>query len=129
MGYPLSPKRLSTSKNGKTFKKYLTIKICLKAWHHRFSHLVGYGAKYYSYLLSRGVAAWIWQQYFQEDPFSRESGERFRQGFLAHGGSKPPRDMVAAFLGKDVNPSTLTSSLVRELDAKQETLMAHLYKK
>nr|CAG4636845.1 EOG090X02LQ [Ceriodaphnia reticulata] len=99
------------------------------AWQHRFSHVVGYGAKYYSYLLSRGVAAWIWRQYFQEDPFSRGSGEQFRQGFLAHGGSKPARDMVASFLGKDVNPTTLTHSLIRELDDKQETLMSHLYKK
>ena len=91
--------------------------------------MVGYGAKYYSYLLSRGVSAWIWRQYFQEDPFSRESGEQFRQGFLAHGGSKPARDMVTSFLGKDVNPSTLTHSLIRELDAKQETLMSHLHNK
>lgn len=101
----------------------------IQAWQHRFSHLVGYGAKYYSYLLSRGVAAWIWQQYFQSEPLSRESGERFRQGFLAYGGSKPARDMVASFLGKDVNPTTLTHSLIRDLDAKQETLMANFHKK
>ena len=89
---------------------------------------MGYGAKYYSYLLSRGVAAWIWQQKFQEDPFSREAGESFRRGFLAHGGSMPARDMVTSFLGKDVNSSSLTHSLIRELDAKQETLMSHLNK-
>nr|CAG4641529.1 EOG090X02LQ [Eurycercus lamellatus] len=99
------------------------------AWQHRFSHLVGYGAKYYSYLLSRGVAAWIWQQYFAENPFSRESGERYRREFLAHGGSVPAREMVASFLEKDVNPSTLTQSLIRDLDVKQETLLSYLNKK
>lgn len=99
------------------------------AWQHRFSHIVGYGAKYYSYLLSRGVAAWIWQQNFQDDPLSRTAGESFRHGFLAHGGSKPARDMVTAFLGKEVNPSTLTHSLIVELDSKQETLMSYIYKK
>nr|CAG4650004.1 EOG090X02LQ [Sida crystallina] len=92
------------------------------AWQHRFSHLVGYGAKYYSYLLSRGVAAWIWQQYFQQDPFSRTSGDQFRYGFLAHGGSKPAHDMVASFLGKDVNPTTLTQSLILDLDMRQQVL-------
>lgn len=92
------------------------------AWQHRFSHLVGYGAKYYSYLLSRGVAAWIWQQYFQENPFCRQSGEKFRKGFLAHGGSKPPHEMVASFLGKDVNPTSLTQSLILDLDVKEDAL-------
>ena len=87
---------------------------------------MGYGAKYYSYLLSRGVAAWIWQQYFQEDPFSRSNGDRYRHGFLAHGGSKPAREMVTSFLGKEVSPSTLTQSLIRDLDSKQDALMHHL---
>lgn len=89
---------------------------------------MGYGAKYYSYLLSRGVAAWIWQQNFQDDPLSRTAGESFRHGFLAHGGSKPAREMVASFLGKEVNPSTLTHSLIVELDSKQKTLMSYLNK-
>lgn len=103
--------------------------MSLQAWQHRFSHLVGYGAKYYSYLLSRGVATWIWQQYFQEDPFNREAGERYRREFLAHGGSKPAHDMVSSFLGRDVNPVTLTESLVRELDNKQELLAKYLNSK
>ena len=35
------------------------------AWQHRFSHFVGYGARYYSYLMARSVASSIWQKYFQ----------------------------------------------------------------
>ncbi len=42
----------------------------------RFSHLVGYGARYYSYLYARSVASAIWQTSFQDDPFSASAGKR-----------------------------------------------------
>ncbi|KAF4527829.1 hypothetical protein B566_EDAN016313 [Ephemera danica] len=80
------------------------------AWQLRFSHLVGYGAKYYSYLLSRAIASWIWQQFFEDDPYSREAGERFRRECLAHGGGLPPRQLVS--------PQGLASALLRDVDAR-----------
>nr|CAD7433670.1 unnamed protein product [Timema monikensis] len=92
------------------------------AFHLRFSHLVGYGAKYYSYLLSRAVASWIWHQYFEQEPLNRHSGERYRRECLAHGGGKPSRDLVAQFLGKEVTPSNLVYSLVNEIDRKRRTI-------
>jgi intermediate peptidase len=42
----------------------------------RFSHLVGYGSRYYSYLLARSVASAIWQKNFQNNPYSGEAGKR-----------------------------------------------------
>merc|ERR1719341_2283348 len=49
------------------------------AYHHRFSHLVGYGARYYSYMMARSVASAIWQKIFQDDPFSWEAGVKYRE--------------------------------------------------
>ncbi|GLH15007.1 Mitochondrial intermediate peptidase [Gryllus bimaculatus] len=94
------------------------------AWQLRFSHLVGYGAKYYSYLLSRAVASWIWQEYFEADPLNSSAGERYRRECLAHGGGKPARELVAHFLQRDVTPQNLAQSLITEIDNKQ----AHIEK-
>ncbi|XP_053675991.1 mitochondrial intermediate peptidase [Anopheles nili] len=92
------------------------------AWQLRFSHLVGYGAKYYSYLMSRAIASWIWDAYFQRDPFSRSQGEKYRRGCLAYGGGIPSRLLVSNFLGKDITPNNLTTSLINEIDSYSERL-------
>ncbi|XP_049541158.1 mitochondrial intermediate peptidase [Anopheles darlingi] len=92
------------------------------AWQLRFSHLVGYGAKYYSYLISRAIASWIWQTYFERDPFSRTQGEKYRRGCLAYGGGIPSRLLVSNFLGREVTAANLTNSLINEIDTFSERL-------
>lgn len=98
------------------------------AWQHRFSHLVGYGAKYYSYLLSRAVASWIWQSYFEKDPFNRDSGDAYRLNCLSHGGGKPANKLVSEFLQKDITAESLTNSLMQELDKNNHALQNTIFK-
>jgi len=85
------------------------------AWQLRFSHFHSYGAKYYSYLWSKAVAALIWSRFFKENPFCRESGERFRRIMLAHGGGKPPQLLVNEMLDEEISPRELVKSLRNEL--------------
>lgn len=84
--------------------------------------MIGYGARYYSYLMSRSIASTIWQMYFNKNPFSRVMGEKYRQECLAHGGGKPPRILVKDYLDIDVTPMELTKSLVTEIQSNYKKL-------
>ena len=86
------------------------------AWQLRFGHIVGYGAKYYSYLMSRAVASRIWHHCFQKDPFSRAAGERYRNEVLAHGGGRHPVELVHGLLGEKPSTEMLVKSLVEDLE-------------
>ena len=85
------------------------------AWHLRFGHFVGYGAKYYSYLMSRAVAARIWHQCFKKDPFNREMGERYMRKMLAFGGEKHPSILVENMLGEKPTTDMLVGSLMDDV--------------
>ncbi|ELU11712.1 hypothetical protein CAPTEDRAFT_198580 [Capitella teleta] len=85
------------------------------AWHLRFGHFIGYGAKYYSYLMSRAVAARIWRQFFAEDPFSRASGYKYWKQVLAHGGGKDSIDLVHDLLEEKPSTKMLVQSLLNDL--------------
>lgn len=102
---------------------YATLTIFLsQAWQLRFSHLVGYGAKYYSYLISKTIASWIWQSYFEANPFNREAGEKYRQEVLSHGGGIPSRQLVENFLKRDLTPQNLAQSLINEIDVNNDKI-------
>uniref|UniRef100_A0A1I8B330 Peptidase_M3 domain-containing protein n=1 Tax=Meloidogyne hapla TaxID=6305 RepID=A0A1I8B330_MELHA len=85
------------------------------AYHHRISHLVTYGAKYYSYLLARASAAMIYKNLFAED-FKRENGEKWAEVVQSYGGEYPSDVLLAKALGRSTAPSIdqLTRSLIRD---------------
>lgn len=85
------------------------------AWQLRFNHLVSYGGRYYSYLMSRAISKLIWDKLFKQDPLSAESGGQLRDKLLRHGGSRPPKELVEQLLGLELNPSNLADALVNEI--------------
>lgn len=82
------------------------------AWQLRFGHLVGYGAKYYSYLVSKSVATSVWNKLFAGDPLSTAAGHQYRSQVLRHGGGKPAKDIVESVLGSEVCAKSLAQSLI-----------------
>lgn len=69
-------------------------------WCGRFGHLFGYGATYYSYLFDRAIASKVWESLFQNDPFSRTSGQKFKEHVLKWGGAKDPWNCIADVLNQ-----------------------------
>lgn len=82
------------------------------AWQLRFSHLVGYGAKYYSYLVSRAVATAIWTKLFAQEPLLRSAGERYKREVLSHGGGKPADKIAEDVLGCRVDAEFIANGVI-----------------
>ena len=80
---------------------------------------VGYGARYYSYLLARSVASNIWQKFFQENPYDSEKGAEFRENCLAWGGGKPSPKIIGDILGHNV---LTADALITEIEEKQDMI-------
>ncbi|XP_020684263.2 mitochondrial intermediate peptidase, mitochondrial isoform X1 [Dendrobium catenatum] len=91
-------------------------------WHTRFSHLINYGAGYYSYLYAKCFAATIWEKVCRDDPLCLSTGTAIRTKFLQHGGAKDPsyllRDLAGHSVLRSYNGGIVpdTSSLCKEMN-------------
>ena len=84
-------------------------------WHLRFTHLVGYGAKYYSYLVSKAIASKIWSECFERDPLNSTAGENYRRKLLEFGGERRPQELINSLIGFNLENKSLVNSLTQHL--------------
>jgi len=80
------------------------------AYHHRISHLVTYGGKYYSYLVARALSSLIYRNLFVDDPFSRTNGLKWAEA-QSCGGEYPSTYLLKSVLGELPSIDQLTLAL------------------
>jgi thimet oligopeptidase len=66
-----------------------------------FGHLTGYSSNYYTYAFDKVIALDFFGQFDKNDLLGCEAGARYRKMVLEQGGSKPGRELVRDFLGRD----------------------------
>ena len=81
-----------------------------------FGHLTGYSSNYYTYAFDKVIALDFFDQFDPEDLLGCDAGERYRKTVLEQGGSKPGREMVRDFLGRDEEFSAFSKWLTEEFE-------------
>ena len=72
-----------------------------------FTHLVGYTSNYYTYLYDKVMALEFFAEFDKKNLIEGPVAMRYRREVLEPGGSKPARELVQAFLGREVSMSAL----------------------
>jgi thimet oligopeptidase len=83
-----------------------------------FGHLTGYSSNYYTYAYDKVIALDFFAQFDPKDPLGCETGARYRKTVLEQGGSRPGREMVRDFLGRDEEFSAFSKWLNEEFEAE-----------
>ncbi len=76
-----------------------------------FTHLTGYSSNYYTYLYDKVIALDFFREFSKADLLDEAVTSRYREEVLAPGGSKPGKDLVRAFLGREQTPDAFTAWL------------------
>jgi thimet oligopeptidase len=79
---------------------------------------VGYTSNYYTYLYDKVMALEFFAQFDPKNLIEGPTALRYRREVLEPGGSKPARDLVQAFLGREVSMSALRQWIAREFDSQ-----------
>jgi thimet oligopeptidase len=87
-----------------------------------FTHLVGYTSNYYTYLYDKVMALEFFAEFRKpgaEDLITGPTAMRYRREVLEPGGSKPARELVAAFLGREVSMGALEQWVKQGVESKE----------
>jgi thimet oligopeptidase len=83
-----------------------------------FGHLTGYSSNYYTYAFDKVIALDFFAQFDPKDLLGCDAGSRYRKTVLEQGGSKPGRQMVRDFLGRDEEFQAFSSWLNEEFEGE-----------
>jgi thimet oligopeptidase len=83
-----------------------------------FGHLTGYSSNYYTYAFDKVIALDFFAQFDPADLLGCDAGGRYRKAVLEQGGSKPGRQMVRDFLGRDEEFSAFSQWLNEEFEGE-----------
>ncbi|HEY3705653.1 MAG TPA: M3 family metallopeptidase [Terracidiphilus sp.] len=81
-----------------------------------FGHLTGYSSNYYTYAFDKVIALDFFAQFDPQNLIDGETGGRYRKAVLEQGGSKPGRQMVRDFLGRDEEFAAIARWLNEEFE-------------
>ena len=83
-----------------------------------FGHLTGYSSNYYTYAFDKVIALDFFAQFDPADLLGCDAGAKYRKTVLEQGGSKPGREMVRDFLGRDEEFAAFSDWLNEEFDTE-----------
>jgi thimet oligopeptidase len=79
-----------------------------------FGHLTGYSSNYYTYAFDKVIALDFFAQFDPADLLGCAAGTKYRKTVIEQGGSRPGRQMVRDFLGRDEEFSAFSNWLNEE---------------
>lgn len=81
-----------------------------------FGHLTGYSSNYYTYAFDKVIALDFFGQFDPENLLNGAAGDRYKQTVVKQGGSKPGRQLVRDFLGRDEDFAAFSAWLNEEFE-------------
>jgi thimet oligopeptidase len=83
-----------------------------------FGHLMGYSSNYYTYAYDKVIALDFFAQFDPANLLGCEAAAKYRKTVIEQGGSRPGRQMVQDFLGRDEEFAAFSNWLNEEFEAE-----------